>query len=81
MDDILSLIAEKKLAKILRVFLDNPSHEFYLLEIAAKSDVSPATTLRITRRLVKDNILKEVRISRFKLYVLNKDSPIMRLRA
>ncbi len=77
-NSVLEVLVDRKVYAILKLFLENQGHQFYLLEIAKKAQVSPASTMRIVQFLVKNKFIKQVNISRFKLYIL-KDSPQIRI--
>ncbi len=70
--DAAFLLLERKVGLILSVFRKNREKTFYLREIARMAGVSPATTLRIVRRMVKKGIVEERKVSKFKFYVLSE---------
>jgi len=66
--DILKQLFDKKILRIIDVFLQNKDKQFYLRELGRAADVSPATTYRIIGKLVKAGIVEEINISKFKVY-------------
>ena len=66
--DILKQLFDKKILRIIDVFLQNKNKQFYLRELGRAADVSPATTYRIVGKLVKSGIIEEIKISKFKVY-------------
>lgn len=61
------LFDSKKLA-VIKIFMKEKSHEFYLREISQKSKVPVATTFRIVNRLVSLRLVDMLAISKFKAY-------------
>ena len=68
--DVLEHLFDEKLLKILRLFYKEYDKEFYLREIAKKTNVAPASTFRILKKLMKLKLIKQIVIKRFKLYKL-----------
>lgn len=68
--DFLESLFDDKLVRVLRVFFQFGQKKFYLKEVSDYSNVSMATTHRILTRLVKLNIISEIKISKFKVYQL-----------
>lgn len=66
--DILKQLFDKKILRIIDVFLQNKDKQFYLRELGRSANVSPATTYRIIGKLVKSEIIEEIKISKFKVY-------------
>ncbi len=66
--DILKQLFDKKILRIIDVFLQNKDKQFYLRELGRAANVSPATTYRILGKLVKAGITEEIKISKFKVY-------------
>ncbi|MBU1975169.1 MAG: hypothetical protein KKG59_02065 [Nanoarchaeota archaeon] len=75
-ENILDELIDDKLIAVLRFFIDNPEKQFYLREVAKKVKVSPASTMRIIRKLVKLEVLKEIHIKAFKLYQIEDNDII-----
>jgi hypothetical protein len=74
--DFLAHLFDSKLLGVLRLFLQFPEKKFYLKEISDSSEVSIATTHRILTRLVKLDVLSEIKISKFKVYELAKNDKV-----
>ncbi|MFP4117321.1 MAG: hypothetical protein ACLFTR_00185 [Candidatus Woesearchaeota archaeon] len=68
--DLLESLFDDKLVRVLRVFFQFAQKKFYLKEVSEYSKVSMATAHRILTRLVKLNIITEIKISKFKVYQL-----------
>ena len=66
--DVLKQLFDKKILRIIDVFLQNKDKQFYLRELGRAANVSPATTYRIIGKLVKSEIIEEIKISKFKVY-------------
>jgi len=66
--NILKQLFDKKILRIIDVFLQNKDKQFYLRELGRDANVSPATTYRIVGKLVKAGIIEEIKISKFKIY-------------
>jgi len=66
--EILKQLFDKKILRIIDVFLQNKDKQFYLRELGRAANVSPATTYRIIGKLVKAGIVEEINISKFKVY-------------
>jgi len=66
--NILKQLFDKKILRIIDVFLQNKDKQFYLRELSRDANVSPATTYRIVGKLVKAGIIEEIKISKFKIY-------------
>ncbi len=66
--NILKQLFDKKILRIIDVFLQNKNKQFYLRELSREASVSPATTYRIIGKLVKAGIIEEIKISKFKVY-------------
>ncbi|MBI5389303.1 helix-turn-helix domain-containing protein [Candidatus Woesearchaeota archaeon] len=67
---LLEELFDRKLIGVLRTFFQQSGKQLYLKEIAEKAGVSMATTHRILAQLVRLEILKEIKISKFKVYQL-----------
>jgi DNA-binding IclR family transcriptional regulator len=73
---LLEVIIDWKTLAILKLFIANPNTQFYLLEIAKDANIPPATTMRIVQYLVKNDILQQINISKFKLYQLKQSKQL-----
>lgn len=71
---VIETLFDKKVIKILRLFINNPDSEYYLREIARISKVSPASTYRIISSMKDLELLEERRDKHLKTYILNQDN-------
>ena len=73
--EILEEIFDKKTIRLIQLFLNNKEKQFYLREISKEANIPLASTSRLVNKLLKLNILKLIKISKFKLYQLaNNDN-------
>ena len=70
-ENLLERLFDSKSLKILRLFIDDKDNEFYLREIAKKSNVPVTSTFRIIARLKKFKVVDQIKIKKFKLYKLS----------
>ncbi|MBW2985484.1 hypothetical protein KY313_02400 [Candidatus Woesearchaeota archaeon] len=70
-ENLLEGLFDPKSLSILRLFVDNKSNEFYLREIAKKSNVSVTSTFRIIARLKDLKVVDQIMVNKFKLYKLS----------
>ena len=70
---VIETLFDKKVIKILRLFINNPDHEYYLREIARSVKVSPASTYRIITNMKDLNILDEKKVKHLITYKLNRE--------
>lgn len=68
--DILEQLFDEKILKIIRIFYQDTSQQFYLREISKKTNVPVASTHRILKRLAELNIIAQLPIKKFKIYKL-----------
>ena len=73
---ILQELFDSKVLAILKLFFKHPDKQFYLLEVSKGSKVSSATTFRIVNKLTSLDLLKQITITRIKLYQLNNNENI-----
>jgi len=66
--DVLTELFDKKILSILNVIINDKTEGMYLGEISKASSVAPATTHRIINKLVRIEVLEEIRIKKLKLY-------------
>lgn len=66
--EVLNNLFDQKILRIMKLFLTDRERELYLREIAKKSKVPVATTYRILNKLLKLNIIKQLKIKKFKFY-------------
>jgi len=69
--DILEQLFDKKTLDVLRIFYKNDTKEFYIREVSRLTKVPLATSFRIVRKLVKLKLVNEIRLAKFKVYVLS----------
>ncbi len=67
-----------KLIKLLKLFLEEPTREFNVREVARLLRISPATASKELKLLVKEGLLKERRERMLKLYRANLESDFYR---
>lgn len=67
---LLEQLFDEKIIRILRQFLEEPQKQFYLKELSDYTKTSIASTHRILQRLVNLEIIKEIKISKFRAYQL-----------
>ncbi|MDP7141653.1 MAG: hypothetical protein QF362_03000 [Candidatus Woesearchaeota archaeon] len=70
---LLEELFDKKVLKVLKLFLADKGNEFYLREIAKLSKVPVASTYRIITKLIALNIIDEKKIKKFKLYKIKQN--------
>ena len=73
---LLEELFDKKVLKILKLFLADKDNEFYLREAAKLSKVPVASTFRIINKLVSLNLITEKKIKKFKLYRISQNKNI-----
>jgi hypothetical protein len=78
--DLLEELFDDKLIRMLQLFLENKDKQFYLREIAKESGVPLATSSRLLSKLVKLEVIRLIKISKFKIYQLsdNEDTKFLR---
>jgi len=69
-ENLLGNLFDNKHLKIIRLFIDDKTKEFYLREIAKLAGVSVSTTFRLVNKLVGLNVIKLIQIKSLKLYKL-----------
>jgi len=74
---VLETLFDRKIIKILRLFINNPAKEFYLREISRMAKVSPATTHRILKSLKELELVLEKKDRYLKLYFANQKNLAM----
>lgn len=79
MNSILEGIVDKKIIGILNVFIKNKNELFHLQKVSELSKVPLATSFRLMRRLVSLQLVKIIRINKFKVYKLaeNKKTELL----
>lgn len=74
---VIESLFDPKIIKILRLFINNPSDEYYLREIAKLTRVPPASTYRILKNLLELELLEELKNKHLKTYKLNEENTRM----
>lgn len=72
--NVLEGLFDTKILKIVRLFLNEKENQFYLREISNKVSVPVATTFRIVKKLLELGLIQEIKIKKFKLYMLKEGS-------
>lgn len=71
---VIETLFDRKVIKILRLFINNPDNNYYLREISRISKVSPASTFRIISSMKDLELLVEHKNKHLKTYTLNQDN-------
>ena len=71
---VVETLFDKKVIKILRLFINNPSNNYYLREISRIAKVSPASTHRILASMKELELISEIKNKHLKTYILNKQN-------
>jgi len=69
---VIETLFDKKVIKVLSLFINNPSEEYYLREIAKITKVPPASVYRILKMMLHLELLLEYKTKHLKTYVLNQ---------
>ncbi|MBN2251665.1 MAG: hypothetical protein JW724_06300 [Candidatus Altiarchaeota archaeon] len=72
--EILAGLIDQHALKVLKLFINNNDQDFYLREIAKRARVSPATTYRTLKTLLKLELIIESKVKKFKFYRLNEQT-------
>jgi hypothetical protein len=72
---IFEQLFDPKIVTILRLFIKDPSKQYYLREISKLTKTSPASTFRILNKLVNLQVIRLIEIKKTKLYQL-ENNPI-----
>jgi hypothetical protein len=64
---VLSELFDKKILKVLNLFLENKAREFHLREVAKESKVPLASAFRIVSKLIGMGVVEQIVIKKFKL--------------
>jgi hypothetical protein len=67
---------DPKILKILKLFFREREATYYLREISRNTGVSLASTYRIVAKLVRLEIVEQIRIKKFKLYKLGQNKKV-----
>lgn len=71
---IIETLFDKKVVKILRLFINNPDTNYYLREISRIVKVSPASTFRILQSMKELELIEEKKLKHLKTYNLNESN-------
>ncbi len=74
--EVLKDLFDEKLIEIINLFIERPTKQFYLSEVAKLAKVNVATTFRNLNRLVSQGILTIKVIGKIKLYQLNRNEKV-----
>jgi len=66
--EVLTELFDKKILDILNTIINDKTGGMYLGELSKAANVAPATTYRIINKLVKLELIEEVKIKKLKLY-------------
>ncbi|MCF7865976.1 helix-turn-helix domain-containing protein [Candidatus Woesearchaeota archaeon] len=72
--EILENLFDKKIIKVLKLFINNPSEDYYLREIAKLTRVAPASVHRILKTLMSADIIREEKNKHLKTYWFNSNN-------
>lgn len=70
--ELLEKLFDEKKLKVMQFFFSFPEDQFYMREVAKRTKVPVATTFRIIKKLSELEILKEVKLRKYKVYQLNQ---------
>lgn len=65
---LLEGLFDSKKLKMMNILMQQPDKQFYLRELSTVSKIPVATTFRMMQKLVALDLVKQVKISKFKLY-------------
>ena len=71
---VIETLFDKKIIKILRLFVNNPERQYYLREIARMTKVPPASTHRIIMQLKELELIIEYKDRYLKTYAANEQN-------
>ncbi len=77
--DILTGLLDDKLIKVISLFMRYPGKKFYLSEISKLSEVNTATTFRILKKLVAEELINMDVIGKVRVYQLGKNERVKSL--
>lgn len=75
-EEILADLIDQKTLNIIKFFMENEKDEFYLREIAKKTDVSAASTFRILNKLLLMKIIDKKEGKTSKLYTISDNKQV-----
>lgn len=68
---VLEGLIDKKVERVLRLFLENKTELFHINSVSKRSGVPLATAFRIIRKLADLEIIAAVEVGKFRIYRLN----------
>lgn len=77
--DVLAGLLDSKLIKVISLFMRYPSKKFYLSEISKLSGVNTATTFRILKKLIGEDLISMDVIGKVRVYQLEKSERVKNL--
>ena len=77
--DVLAGLLDDKLIRVISLFMKYPGKKFYLSEISKLSGVNTATTFRILKKLVKEDLIIMDVIGKVRVYQLGKSERVRSL--
>jgi hypothetical protein len=66
-------LVDQKVIKILKTLISNPQEHFHIQKLSSQAKVPLSSTFRIVNKLVKLNLIKTIKVSKFKIYVINEN--------
>ncbi len=72
MSSSLQKIIDKKLLRIIQLFLDKDSQLFHLQKISTEAVVPIGTTFRLIKKIIDARLVHTVKVGKIKLYKTNK---------
>ena len=77
--DVLAGLLDDKLIKVISLFMKHPGKKFYLSEVSKLSGVNTATTFRILKKLVGEDLISMDIIGKVRVYQLGKSERVKSL--
>ncbi len=65
---LLEGLFDSKKMKVIRVMMQDTSKQYYLRELSKSANVPVATTFRIIQKLMALGLVKQIKVSKFKVY-------------
>jgi hypothetical protein len=66
-------LVDQKVIKILKTLISNPQEHFHIQKLSSQAKVPLSSTFRIVNKLVQLSLIKTIKVSKFKIYVINED--------
>ncbi len=77
--DVLAGLLDDKLIRVISLFMKYPSKKFYLSEVSKLSGVNTATTFRILKKLVSQELISMDVIGKVRVYQLGRGERVKNL--